>query len=232
MGNWPLVYPALSQSLVLVSSTSTRLHFIIISSVTSETSPLCLACTLSLISVVALSAYQRYYNSDQDNWQNSAFLYGLGIAYSHFNQHQWYVVSSLSPFLPLSCLPSSFLLSTFLLPSPSLPFSFPPPLSSPSLPPSPSPSYLSLPSRSLPSPSSPLFPALPPLFLHPPFPFSLPSLMRAGLSLFHHYLPSSSPPNCLPALHTAQSPCTVQGRAAVAGCDTRHALCIHSACHH
>lgn len=40
----------------------------------------------------ALSAYQKYYNTDAYHWQNPAFLYGLGIVYSHFNQHQWYVL--------------------------------------------------------------------------------------------------------------------------------------------
>ncbi|XP_062258158.1 lysine-specific demethylase 6A [Platichthys flesus] len=37
----------------------------------------------------ALSAYQRYFSLQSDYWKNAAFLYGLGMAYFHFNASQW-----------------------------------------------------------------------------------------------------------------------------------------------
>uniref|UniRef100_A0AAX7U8A6 [histone H3]-trimethyl-L-lysine(27) demethylase n=1 Tax=Astatotilapia calliptera TaxID=8154 RepID=A0AAX7U8A6_ASTCA len=37
----------------------------------------------------ALSAYQRYFNSQSDYWKNAAFLYGLGMVYFHYNAFQW-----------------------------------------------------------------------------------------------------------------------------------------------
>ncbi|XP_051565613.1 lysine-specific demethylase 6A-like isoform X7 [Myxocyprinus asiaticus] len=37
----------------------------------------------------ALSAYQRYYSLQSDYWKNSAFLYGLGLVYFHYNAFQW-----------------------------------------------------------------------------------------------------------------------------------------------
>ncbi|KAK6485472.1 lysine-specific demethylase 6A isoform X1 [Huso huso] len=37
----------------------------------------------------ALSAYQRYYSLQSDYWKNSAFLYGLGMVYFHYNAFQW-----------------------------------------------------------------------------------------------------------------------------------------------
>uniref|UniRef100_W5K4M9 [histone H3]-trimethyl-L-lysine(27) demethylase n=1 Tax=Astyanax mexicanus TaxID=7994 RepID=W5K4M9_ASTMX len=37
----------------------------------------------------ALSAYQRYYSLQSDNWKNAAFLYGLGMVYFHYNAFQW-----------------------------------------------------------------------------------------------------------------------------------------------
>ncbi|XP_067948145.1 histone demethylase UTY-like [Watersipora subatra] len=39
----------------------------------------------------ALSAYQKYYNSDPNYWQNTAFLYGFGIVYCHYSQDAWAV---------------------------------------------------------------------------------------------------------------------------------------------
>ncbi|XP_051565617.1 lysine-specific demethylase 6A-like isoform X10 [Myxocyprinus asiaticus] len=39
----------------------------------------------------ALSAYQRYYSLQSDYWKNSAFLYGLGLVYFHYNAFQWAV---------------------------------------------------------------------------------------------------------------------------------------------
>ncbi|XP_078514437.1 lysine-specific demethylase 6A isoform X2 [Lissotriton helveticus] len=37
----------------------------------------------------ALSAYQRYYSLQLDYWKNTAFLYGLGLVYFHYNAFQW-----------------------------------------------------------------------------------------------------------------------------------------------
>ncbi|XP_069492596.1 lysine-specific demethylase 6A isoform X2 [Ambystoma mexicanum] len=37
----------------------------------------------------ALSAYQRYYSLQSDYWKNTAFLYGLGLVYFHYNAFQW-----------------------------------------------------------------------------------------------------------------------------------------------
>ncbi|XP_052004146.1 lysine-specific demethylase 6A-like isoform X3 [Xyrauchen texanus] len=39
----------------------------------------------------ALSAYQRYYSLHSDYWKNTAFLYGLGLVYFHYNAFQWAV---------------------------------------------------------------------------------------------------------------------------------------------
>lgn len=36
----------------------------------------------------ALSAYQKYYQLEEDYWKNCPFLYGLGFVYFHFNAYQ------------------------------------------------------------------------------------------------------------------------------------------------
>ncbi|KAK3783511.1 hypothetical protein RRG08_008848 [Elysia crispata] len=36
----------------------------------------------------ALSAYQKFHNIQPDYWKNSAFLYGLGMVYFHFNAYK------------------------------------------------------------------------------------------------------------------------------------------------
>ncbi|KAJ8933008.1 hypothetical protein NQ314_014246 [Rhamnusium bicolor] len=38
----------------------------------------------------ALSAYQMFYKTQAENhWQDTTFLYGLGLVYFHFNAFQW-----------------------------------------------------------------------------------------------------------------------------------------------
>ncbi|KAL3289701.1 hypothetical protein HHI36_023101 [Cryptolaemus montrouzieri] len=38
----------------------------------------------------ALSAYQMFYKTQAENhWQDSTFLYGLGLVYFHYNAFQW-----------------------------------------------------------------------------------------------------------------------------------------------
>lgn len=37
----------------------------------------------------ALSAYQKYRALVEDHWKDAPFLYGLGLAYFHFNAYQW-----------------------------------------------------------------------------------------------------------------------------------------------
>ncbi|KAL1493382.1 hypothetical protein ABEB36_011446 [Hypothenemus hampei] len=38
----------------------------------------------------ALSAYQMFYKTQEENhWQNTTFLYGLGLVYFHFKSYQW-----------------------------------------------------------------------------------------------------------------------------------------------
>lgn len=38
----------------------------------------------------ALSAYQMFYKTQAENhWQNTTFLYGLGLVYYHFKAYQW-----------------------------------------------------------------------------------------------------------------------------------------------
>ncbi|ESO83791.1 hypothetical protein LOTGIDRAFT_132923, partial [Lottia gigantea] len=41
----------------------------------------------------ALSAYQKYFNLQADNWKNTAFLYGLGLVYYHYNSFNWAIKS-------------------------------------------------------------------------------------------------------------------------------------------
>ncbi|XP_066543037.1 lysine-specific demethylase 6A isoform X5 [Hoplias malabaricus] len=48
----------------------------------------------------ALSAYQRYYSLQSDYWKNSAFLYGLGMVYFHYNAFQWPVQPTSSDAYP------------------------------------------------------------------------------------------------------------------------------------
>lgn len=39
---------------------------------------------------LALSAYQMFYKTQAENhWQDTTFLYGLGLVYFHFNAFQW-----------------------------------------------------------------------------------------------------------------------------------------------
>ncbi|KAJ8951948.1 hypothetical protein NQ318_013616 [Aromia moschata] len=41
----------------------------------------------------ALSAYQMFYKTQAENhWQDTTFLYGLGLVYFHFNAFQWYLM--------------------------------------------------------------------------------------------------------------------------------------------
>lgn len=42
-------------------------------------------------SVVAMSAYQKFYSLKGDYWKDASFLYGLGLVYFHFNAYQWWV---------------------------------------------------------------------------------------------------------------------------------------------
>ncbi|XP_035212282.1 lysine-specific demethylase 6A-like isoform X2 [Stegodyphus dumicola] len=37
----------------------------------------------------ALSAYQKFYCLNDDHWKNSAFMYGLGLVYFHYNAYHW-----------------------------------------------------------------------------------------------------------------------------------------------
>ncbi|CAG9828200.1 unnamed protein product [Diabrotica balteata] len=38
----------------------------------------------------ALSAYQMFYKTQAENhWQDTTFLYGIGLVYFHFNAFQW-----------------------------------------------------------------------------------------------------------------------------------------------
>ncbi|XP_059483249.1 lysine-specific demethylase 6A isoform X2 [Neocloeon triangulifer] len=39
----------------------------------------------------AMSAYQKFHNLKPDHWKDSAFLYGHGLVYFHFNAFQWAV---------------------------------------------------------------------------------------------------------------------------------------------
>lgn len=39
----------------------------------------------------ALSAYQKFYSLDKDNWKDAQFLYGLGLVYYHYNAYKWWV---------------------------------------------------------------------------------------------------------------------------------------------
>ncbi|XP_034833580.2 lysine-specific demethylase 6A [Maniola hyperantus] len=37
----------------------------------------------------AMSAYQKFYALEQDNWKDPLFLYGLGLCYYHYNAFDW-----------------------------------------------------------------------------------------------------------------------------------------------
>ncbi|XP_049875020.1 lysine-specific demethylase 6A isoform X1 [Pectinophora gossypiella] len=37
----------------------------------------------------AMSAYQKFYALEQDNWKDPLFLYGLGLCYYHYNAFEW-----------------------------------------------------------------------------------------------------------------------------------------------
>lgn len=37
----------------------------------------------------AMSAYQKFYDLDKEHWRDTAFLYGLGMVYYHYNAHRW-----------------------------------------------------------------------------------------------------------------------------------------------
>ncbi|GAB0087284.1 histone demethylase UTY-like [Sergentomyia squamirostris] len=37
----------------------------------------------------ALSAYQKFYSLKSDHWKDTAFLYGLGLVYFHYNAYRW-----------------------------------------------------------------------------------------------------------------------------------------------
>lgn len=49
----------------------------------------------------ALSAYQKYHNIDKHSWKESAFLYGMGMAYLHFKSYTW-SIKALRQFLYLN----------------------------------------------------------------------------------------------------------------------------------
>lgn len=40
----------------------------------------------------AMSAYQKFYALEQDNWKDPLFLYGLGLCYYHYNAFEWWVI--------------------------------------------------------------------------------------------------------------------------------------------
>lgn len=45
---------------------------------------------IKMYSFLALSAYQMFYKTQAENhWQDTTFLYGLGLVYFHFNAFQW-----------------------------------------------------------------------------------------------------------------------------------------------
>ena len=37
----------------------------------------------------ALSAFQKYFKLDKHHWKDTAFLFGLGLVYFHFNAYLW-----------------------------------------------------------------------------------------------------------------------------------------------
>lgn len=42
-----------------------------------------------LISISAMSAYQKFYNLKKDHWKDTQFLYGLGLVYYYNNAYRW-----------------------------------------------------------------------------------------------------------------------------------------------
>lgn len=42
-----------------------------------------------MFTLSAMSAYQKFFDLETDHWRDTAFLYGIGMVYYHYNAYRW-----------------------------------------------------------------------------------------------------------------------------------------------